>query len=108
MLFKKRGYATGIISNTEKKLIRITLAGVEDLFDYVVTAEDTGFYKPNKNAFIKAYKIMGVDLKDVVHVSAYPQYDLETASKLGVETVCLDRYGYSWKRRVHTLDALEI
>lgn len=108
MLLKKRGYTTGIISNTEKKLIRITLSGVEVLFDHVITAEGTGFYKPNKNAFIKAYEIMGVVLKDVVHVSAYPQYDLAPASELSVGTICLDKYGYSWTRREHALDVLEI
>ncbi|MGB9727744.1 MAG: HAD-IA family hydrolase [Nitrososphaeria archaeon] len=107
MLFKKKGYSIGIISNTEKRLIKITLAGVEDLFDYIVTAEDTGYYKPNKNAFTIAYEIMGVGLKNVVHISAYPQYDLETASELGVETVCLNRYGYRWKRCVERLDLLE-
>lgn len=104
---KRKGYRTGIISNTERRLLKITLAGVEDLFDYTVTAEDTGFYKPNKMAFTKAYEIMGVNLGEVLHVSAYPQYDLEPASQLGVETVCLDRYGYSWKRSVRRLDMLE-
>ena len=76
IMLKKKGYVTGIISNTEKRLLKVTLAGVEDLFDYIVTAEDTGFYKPNRKAFTRAYEIIGVDLKDVLHVSAYPQYDL--------------------------------
>lgn len=107
IFLKKKGYITGIISNTEKRFLKITLAGVEDLFDHIVTAEDTGFYKPNRKAFTRAYEIMSVDLKDVIHVSAYPQYDLEPASELGVETVCLNRYGYSWKRSVQRLDMLE-
>lgn len=105
-LLKKKRFKTGIISNTEKNLVKITLAGVEDLFDYVVTAEDTGFYKPNKNAFINAYKIMGVDMKNSVHVSSYPQYDLETADQLGIETICLDRYGYRWKKTITRLDMI--
>ena len=108
IMLKKKGYSTGVISNTEKRLLKVTLAGVEDLFDCIVTAEDTGFYKPNRKAFTRAYEIMGVDLKDVIHVSAYPQYDLEPASELGVETVCLNRYGYSWKRSVQRLDMLEL
>ncbi|MEN2975425.1 MAG: HAD-IA family hydrolase [Candidatus Caldarchaeales archaeon] len=103
---KKKGLRTGIISNTEKGLVKITLAGVEDLFDYVVTAEDTGFYKPDKDAFKSAYKIIGVNMEDVVHISSYPQYDLETAEQLGIRTICLDRYGYEWKNKIHRLDTI--
>ncbi|MCS7126482.1 MAG: HAD-IA family hydrolase [Aigarchaeota archaeon] len=103
---KEKRFKTGIISNTERRLVKITLSGVEDLFDYVVTAEDTGFYKPDKNAFLNAYKIMGVNIEEVVHVSSYPQYDLESAEALGIRTVCLDRYGYEWKTRIPRLDMI--
>ncbi len=100
---KKYGYKTGIISNTERVLIKNTLCGLEDLFDFIVTAEDTKFYKPNEKAFTKAYEIMGVDMKDVVHVSAYPEYDLITANKLGIKTICVDRYGCSWAEKIKSL-----
>lgn len=97
---RRRGHRLGLVSNTERRLIRITLSGFEDLFDWVVTAEDTGHYKPAHEAFTKAYSIMGVNVKDVVHISAYPQYDLEAVSRLGVKTVLVDRYGYSWNQSV--------
>lgn len=106
MLLRKRGFRTGIISNTERGLARVTLAGIEDLFDYVVTAEDTGFYKPDRRAFTEAYRMMGLDISEAIHVSAYPQYDLETADSLGIETICLDRYGYSWRKKIPTLDRI--
>jgi len=97
---RRRGHRLGVISNTERRLIRITLSGLEDVFDWVVTAEDTGHYKPALDAFTRAYSIMGVNMGEVVHVSAYPQYDLEAASRLGVKTVLVDRYGYTWKPSV--------
>ncbi|MEM1677538.1 MAG: HAD-IA family hydrolase [Nitrososphaerota archaeon] len=103
---KKAGYRTGIISNTDRSLVKITLSGVEDLFDYIVTAEDTGYYKPDERAFINAYKIMNVELEEAVHVSSYPQYDLEPANKLGVKTIYLDRYGYTWKNRINNLEEI--
>jgi len=94
---KRGGHRLGLISNTERELIRITLSGLEGLFEWVVTAEDTGHYKPSKEAFLEAYRLMGVDVWDnLVHVSSYPQYDLETASKLGIRSVLVNRYGYSW------------
>jgi len=104
---KKYGFRTGIISNTEKNLIKNTICGLEDLFDFIVTAEDTGFYKPNEMAFKKAYEIMGVDLKNVIHVSAYPEYDLITANKLNIKTVCVDRYGCSWDVKINMVDLPE-
>lgn len=103
MILKKSGYKTGIISNTDRSLVKITLSGVEDLFDYIITAEDTGYYKPDERAFINAYKVINIDLDKVVHVSSYPQYDLEPASKLGIKTIHLNRYGYNWANSVSDL-----
>lgn len=99
----KKKYKVGIISNTERNLIKITLSGMEDLFDYIVTAEDTKFYKPHEMAFIKAFEIMNVNRNDLIHISSYPQYDLETARKLGIRNVHLNRYGYSWSDEIKSL-----
>jgi len=101
---KKKGYKLAVISNTDKDLINITLAGFEDIFDFIVTAEDTGYYKPNSLAFTTAYSIMGVDYKrEVIHVSAYPEYDLEPARQLGIRNIMIDRYGYNWSPKVKDL-----
>ena len=104
---KLAGYGVAIISNTERRLIEVTLAGVEGLVDKVVTAEDTGKYKPDKEAFVKALEILGVDKDEVVHVSAYTYYDLIPASELGIRTVLVDRgYGEEWGVKVSSLEEL--
>ncbi|MEM1627145.1 MAG: HAD-IA family hydrolase [Sulfolobaceae archaeon] len=100
LLLKERGYKLAIISNTDKDLIKITLAGFEEIFDYIITAEDTKYYKPNPLAFKTAYELMKVKHEEVVHVSAYPEYDLEAVSSLGIKNVMIDRYGYNWKPKV--------
>ncbi|MET1101107.1 MAG: HAD-IA family hydrolase [Pyrodictiaceae archaeon] len=105
-LLREKGFRIAIVSNTERRLIDITIAGFRDLVDYVVTAEDTGYYKPDARALEKAFEAMGVGLGDVVHVSAYPFYDLEPASRLGVRTVMIDRYGYDWSPSVRTVEEL--
>ncbi len=105
-LLKEKGYRLAIISNTEHKLIDITLAGIRELFDWIITAEDTGYYKPSLEAFRKAYKMMGVDLSQVIHVSAYPYYDLEPARKLGVKTIMINRYGYKWNPSINSLEEI--
>jgi len=102
----KKKYKVGIISNTERDLIKITLSGMEDLFDYIITAEETKFYKPNENAFIRAIELMKIKKDEILHVSAYPQYDLETAEKLKIKNVLLNRYGFSWPLVIKRLDEI--
>ncbi len=106
LALKRAGAMVAIISNTERRLIRITLAGLEDLIDRVVTAEDMGVYKPSREAFEKAYKILGLSYGEAIHVSSYPQYDLETSRSLGIRSIHLDRYGYKWEPSIESLDQL--
>ncbi len=105
-LLKERGYKLAIISNTEHKLINITLTGMRELFNWVITAEDTGYYKPSLKAFTHAYRLMGVSLSEVVHVSAYPYYDLEPARRLGIKTILINRYGYTWNPSIKSLEEI--
>lgn len=96
MRIKRAGYRTGVLSNTDLRLAKITLAGFEDLIDYVVTAEDVGIYKPRREFFERSLWRIGANMEEVVHVSSYPNYDLLTCAELGLRTVHLNRYGYEW------------
>ncbi|MDP8023680.1 MAG: HAD-IA family hydrolase [Nitrososphaeria archaeon] len=102
----KKKFKVGVISNTERKLVKVTLAGMEDLFDYIITAEDTKFYKPDRMAFLEAIKIMNVKEEEILHISAYPQYDLKPARALGIRSVLLNRYGYHWDLEINSLDKI--
>ncbi|MFZ8824320.1 MAG: HAD family hydrolase [Desulfurococcales archaeon] len=105
-IIKSMGVATAIISNTEKRLVRITIAGMEHLIDRVITAEDIGVYKPNREAFIRAYKTLGVRYDEAIHISSYPQYDLEPARSLGIRAIHLNRYGYTWEPSINSLEEI--
>lgn len=103
-LIRRLSYGTCILSNTDRDLADITLAGIRELFDYVITAEDLKTYKPKLEAFTKAYEVLAINPENVVHVSAYPEYDLIPASKLGAKTVLVDRaLGYKWHITVKSL-----
>jgi len=86
-----------IFSNTERRLIENTVKGFDDLIDIIVTAEDLECYKPNIECFKRFLRYIDEKPENILHVSAYPQYDLEPADKLGIKTLLVDRYGYSWK-----------
>lgn len=96
-LIRNQGYRTCILSNTDRDLVEITLYGIHDLFDHVVTAEDVKAYKPRLEAFTRAYEILGIKPENAIHVSAYPEYDLVPASTLGAKTILVDRgLRYKW------------
>jgi len=102
-LLKRLGVKVVIFSNTERRLIDITLRGLEDLVDLVVTAEDVKCYKPSVECFRRFLKYVNADPREVLHVSAYPEYDLEPASKLGMRTLLVDRYGRKWSPAVKNI-----
>lgn len=103
-VLREYGFKLVILSNTDKDLVKITLNGFKELLDHVITAEDVRAYKPSLEAFLNAYKLLGVLADQVIHVSAYPQYDLEPASKLGAKTVLVDRgLGYTWPIKVKNM-----
>lgn len=57
-----------------------------------ICAEDLGFYKPSPRVWEAAAKICGVEPgPDWWHVSAYADYDLEIANRLGLTTVFVPR-----------------
>ena len=105
---KELGFKIVVFSNTEKWIIDSTLRTFRNLIDMIVTAEDIQCYKPSRSAFEKFLEVLrtefGIrDPSEVVHVSAYPWYDLETANSLGMCTVLVDRYGYEWHVKVRNL-----
>jgi len=83
----------GIISNTDRDFIIKSIDNIGIDFDYIIVAEDIGIYKPDPRVFLKA----GEYFKNFrwIHVSAYPNYDIEPATKIGVETILVDRYRYT-------------
>lgn len=106
IMLRNSGFKTGVISNTDRDLIDVTLHGFRDLFDYIITAEDLKIYKPDPRAFRRALDIIGLDPEYVLHVSAYPQYDLVPASSINIRSVHVNRYGYDWKPEIRSLDEL--
>jgi 2-haloacid dehalogenase len=79
---------------------------MEHLIDRVITAEDIGVYKPNREAFMRAYKMLGVRYDEAIHISSYPQYDLEPARSLGIRAIHLNRYGYTWEPSINSLEEI--
>lgn len=86
----KKSFKLAVITNTDNDLFAITNASLNVNFDYVVTAEDTGCYKPSKEMFEAAIDAVG-DSGRMLHVAQSVFHDIAPAIELGIDSVWIDR-----------------
>ena len=86
----RKVFKLAVITNTDNDLFKITRNSLELDFDYVVTAEDTGCYKPSAEMFNAAVAEMGKENR-VLHVAQSVFHDIVPAQSLGIDTVWIDR-----------------
>ncbi len=80
----------GILSNIDNDLIAETLKHFTVPFDIVITAEQIRSYKPRPKHFEEARKAMGRNRK-WLHVAASLYHDIEPVSRLGIDSVWVNR-----------------
>lgn len=84
-------FQLAIISNTDDDLFALTATQLEIPFDYVITAEQVGTYKPNAKNFEHALHKFALPKSRVLHVAQSLFHDIEPATELGIATVWIDR-----------------
>lgn len=91
---KEKGVQLAIISNSDRDFIphHVKTIGVE--FDYVITAEDAGWYKPRPGAFEHLFKTIDRDPSLITHVAQGWEYDIMPAKQYGVRRIWVNRYGF--------------
>jgi 2-haloalkanoic acid dehalogenase type II len=80
----------GILSNVDDDLLAGTLKHFTVPFDMVITAQKVRSYKPGTKHFEEARRIMGADAS-WLHVAGSLYHDIYPASKLGIESVWVNR-----------------
>ncbi|KAL7940537.1 HAD-like domain-containing protein [Trichoderma barbatum] len=85
------GYRLGIVTNCSQRLGTIA-AGIVGDFDAVVTAEESGFYKPARQAYQAILRAMGVRAQDVLFVAGSAG-DVEGATNAGMKVVWHNKVG---------------
>ena len=86
-------FELAIISNIDDDLFRLTQMRLGVIFDWVITSEQIGSYKPSEVNFHRARGIMGVEPAQHVHVAQSRYHDIAPASALGWKTVWVNRRG---------------
>jgi len=88
----KEKFQLAIISNVDDELFSISnkLLGVE--FDFIVTAQQLGSYKPDHRNFQKALEIFNMGKEENLHVAQSIYHDIVPANQLGLNKVWINRY----------------
>ena len=86
-------YRLGVITNCDDDLFAASNRKLGVAFDWVVTAEQVGAYKPDERGFHVAFERLGLPRERILHVAQSLFHDHATAKRLGLTTVWIDRRG---------------
>ena len=101
-------FKLAIISNIDDDMFQLSQVRLRTEFDWVITSERIGSYKPSPENFHFARRIMGVDSAQHVHVAQSQFHDIEPASSLGWKTVWVNRSGAASTPLVDSQPDLEV
>lgn len=88
---KLKGYKLGVVTNCSQHLGTIA-ASIVGNFDSVITAEESGFYKPAGHAYQAILTAMGVQAQDALFVAGSAG-DVEGATSAGMKVVWHNKVG---------------
>ncbi len=89
----KERYQLAIISNVDRDLFDGSASQLGVEFDWVVTSQEVGTYKPSLGNFRVALGRMGVAREEVLHVAQSLYHGVEPARAMGLSTVWVNRAG---------------
>lgn len=91
---KSRGLVLGVVSNVDRTSFAGTHRLLDGLIDVVVTAEDVGAYKPDREMFealVGALAERGIEQREILHVAQSRFHDIAPGRAFGLDTVWVDR-----------------
>jgi len=90
---KAGGYQIAIITNSDDDLIPHHVAAIGVDFDYVVTAQQAGAYKPRPQAFEHLFSVLPQSRDQITHAAQGWEYDIMPTHRYGIRRVWVNRYG---------------
>ena len=80
-----------MITNCDDDLFARSSGRLGTTFDWVVTAQSAGAYKPDERPFEAAFERIGLPRDRILHVAQSLFHDHVPARRLGLSTVWIDR-----------------
>lgn len=92
---RKNGFKTVAFSNSSTALIstQIKNSGLSDLFDEIISVENTGSFKPDLNVYRYAAKILGQPV-EMLRLVATHDWDTHGALSAGLKAAYIHRANY--------------
>jgi len=87
----QKRYRLAIISNVDDDLFAFSEQHLHITFDWIVTAQQVGSYKPSLKNFTYAIEHMGIPEEKILHVAQSLFHDIAPAKKMGLTTVWINR-----------------
>jgi 2-haloacid dehalogenase len=96
---RKAGLQTAILSNGSPRMLAAAVkgAGLEGLFDQVLSVEAVGVYKPHPKVYQLAVDVLGISAHAISFQSSNA-WDAYAASAFGMQVVWCNRYGQRAER----------
>jgi 2-haloacid dehalogenase len=89
----RQRFRLGVITNCDDDLFARTQARLGVEFDWVITAQQAGSYKPSHTNFELAFERIDVPRERILHVAQSLFHDHVPAKQVGMTTVWIDRRG---------------
>ena len=87
----QRRFRLGVLTNCDDDLFAASNRRLDVTFDWVITAQQVGSYKPDPRNFEVALDRVGLAPERIVHVAQSLYHDHVPAKRLGLTTVWIDR-----------------
>ncbi len=87
----RQRYRLGVITNCDDDLFAASNRRLGVTFDWIVTAQQVGSYKPSEANFQHAFERLGLPRERILHVAQSLFHDHVPAKRLGLSTVWIDR-----------------
>lgn len=84
-------FRLGVITNCDDDLFAFSSRRLGDPFDWVITAQQAGGYKPRIRNFELAFERIGLPRERILHVAQSLFHDHVPAKRLGMTSVWIDR-----------------
>ncbi len=91
--FKSRGYVVGMISNWDRRLLKLCDAfDITKYFDFMLISALYGKAKPHRDIFSEALRLSGVQANEALHVGDSLEDDVQGALASGIRAMWLNRH----------------
>ncbi|MGH3066631.1 MAG: HAD-IA family hydrolase [Gaiellaceae bacterium] len=90
---RARGWKLGILSNTDRDLIDVSIEALGVPFETAIVAGEIGSYKPAHRHWKAFYEQTGADPAGHVHVAQSVFHDIAPAAELGIPSIWINRLG---------------